>query len=73
MNYDRFEALQDEFDQAETEDERGYIAAQMYCERYDCTAAQLQEIIKEEAAIEGFREMDAGALRWCNDQLEPQS
>lgn len=73
MNYDKIGALQEEYNQAETDDERGYIAAQMFCEAHDCNAAQLKEIIEEEAGREGFREIDAGALRWCNDQLEPQS
>lgn len=72
MNYDKIEALQEEYNQAETDDERGYIAAQLYCCTHDVGPAQLLEIIKEEGG--SFSpEIDAGALRWCNDQLEPLS
>lgn len=75
MNNDKFDSLMEDFNAAETDEERGYVAAQLYCLSHDASPAVLRELILEESDSCGAYnpEMDKGALRWIRDQLEPQS
>lgn len=68
----------DKIGAAETYNEKGYLAAELYCKATDATPEDLKKKILQESAEVGAldldrKAMDFGGIKWCDEQIALRS